>query len=222
MPCGHCSKPGALRNDADSSMALFVKICGLTSPGSVSAAVEAGADAIGFVFADSPRRVSVDQANDIARHIPAHIVRVAVMHHPTQAEWDKVATGFNPDWLQTDAVDFARLGVGKEVVHMPVFRDSASLDRGSVAAAPQALFEAPVSGVGQQANWGRAAELARTTRLMLAGGLDATNGAAAIRQVAPWGVDVSSGVEARRGVKDQDKIAAFIEVVRKTEHPDAG
>jgi phosphoribosylanthranilate isomerase len=105
---------------------------------------------------------------------------------------------------------------------MPVFRDSASLDADAVAAAPQALFEAPVSGAGKQADWGRAAELARTTRLMLAGGLDPANVTAAIRQVAPWGVDVSSGVEVRRGVKDKDKIAAFIEAVRKTENIDAG
>ena len=203
-------------------MAIFIKICGLTSADMLYAAVDAGANAIGFVFADSPRRVSVGLANSIARNLPAHIVRVAVMRHPTQAEWDEVMTGFGPDWLQTDAADFTRLDVGDEIEHMPVFRDSATLDARAVAAAPQALFEAPVSGAGQQADWERAAELARTTRLMLAGGLDPTNVTAAIRQVAPWGVDVSSGVEVRRGVKDKDKIAAFIEAVRETENPDAG
>jgi len=200
---------------------ICVKICGLTSPDMINTAVDAGADAIGFVFADSPRRVTVDLACRIARSLPAHIVRVAVMRHPTQAEWDEVAGGFGPDWLQTDAADFARLVIDKEVVHMPVFRDSPSLDADAVAAATQALFEAPDSGAGQRADWERAAELARTTRLMLAGGLDATNVAAAIRQVSPWGVDVSSGVEVRRGVKDKDKIAAFIEAVRGAENVNA-
>lgn len=203
-------------------MSVLVKICGLTSPDIVGAALEAGADALGFVFADSPRRVSVDLACSITRNLPGHIVRVAVMHHPTQAEWDEVAKGFFPDWLQADAADFAGLAVGDYIVRMPVFRDSGSLDAEVVSRAPQALFEAPVSGAGQLANWDTAAELARTTRLMLAGGLNADNVAAAIRQVSPWGVDVSSGVEIRRGVKDQDKIAAFIEAVRETEHPDAG
>jgi phosphoribosylanthranilate isomerase len=203
-------------------MAIFVKICGLTSVDIISAAVEAGADAIGFVFANSPRRVSVELANRITQNLPTHIVRVAVMHHPTQAEWHEVASGFAPDWLQTDALDFVHLGVGEEVVRLPVFRDSPSLDASVVAAAPQALFEAPVSGSGQQANWDHAAELARTTRLMLAGGLEPDNVAAAIRQVSPWGVDVSSGVESRRGVKDKDKIAAFIQAVRETENQDAG
>ena len=101
------------------------------------------------------------------------------------------------------------------VAPMPVFRDSATLDAAAVAAAPQALFEAPVSGAGQRADWTRAAELARTTRLMLAGGLDPDNVTAAIERVAPWGVAVSSGVEARRGVKDRDKITAFIRAVGK-------
>ncbi|MDP6450647.1 MAG: phosphoribosylanthranilate isomerase [Lentisphaeria bacterium] len=209
-------------DNADKLMAVFVKICGLTSPELVAAALEAGADAIGFVFADSPRRVSVDLARNIARDLPAHIVKVAVMHHPTQTEWDEVATGFRPDWLQTEVADFARLTVDARVVQMPVFRDAESLDADAVAAVPQALFEASVSGAGQRANWDRAAELALTTRLMLAGGLDPGNVAAAIRQVSPWGVDVSSGVEVRRGVKDRDKIAAFIEATRSTERPDAG
>jgi phosphoribosylanthranilate isomerase len=180
-----------------------------------NAAVEAGADAVGFVFAESPRKVSVDMAREIASPLPAHIIRVAVMRHPTQAEWDEVAVGFCPDWLQTDAEDFARLKIGEEVIPMPVFRDSAVLDAAAVAAAPQALFEAPVSGAGQRADWARAGELAHTTRLMLAGGLDPDNVAAAIAQVAPWGVDVSSGVESRLGSKDRDKIAAFIQAAGK-------
>lgn len=196
-------------------MSIFVKICGLTSPDMAMAAVEAGADAVGFVFAESPRQVSVEQARDIADRLPAGIVKVAVMHHPTQAEWDAVATGLRPDWLQTDAGDFVDLDIGDGVAPMPVFRDSATLDAAAVAAAPQALFEAPVSGAGQRADWTRAAELARTTRLMLAGGLDPDNVTAAIERVAPWGVDVSSGVEARRGVKDRDKITAFIRAVGK-------
>jgi len=208
-------------------MAVFIKICGLTSPAMAVAAVEAGADAVGFVFAESPRRVSVDAARDIAGQLPADVIRVAVMRHPTQAEWDKVAAGFRPDWLQTDAEDFLNLNIGDNVTPMPVFRDSASLDATAVATSPQALFEAPVSGAGQQTDWVRAGELARTTRLMLAGGLDPDNVATAIAQVEPWGVDVSSGVESRRGVKDQDKIAAFIAAAKKaktgnTEHPDAG
>lgn len=203
-------------------MAIFVKICGLTSADVISAAVEAGADAIGLVFADSPRRVSIELAKRITQNLPTHIVRIAVMRHPTQAQWHEVASGFAPDWLQTDAADFTHLEVGEEFTHLPVFRDSPSLDASAVAVAPQALFEAPVSGSGQQANWDRAAELARTTRLMLAGGLEPNNVAGAIRQVSPWGVDVSSGVESRRGVKDKDKIAAFIQAVRETENRNAG
>ncbi len=203
-------------------MAIFVKICGLTLPAAVDAAIDAGADAIGFVFADSPRRISVDLACRLARDIPEHIVRVAVMRHPTQAEWDEIATGFRPDWLQTDVADFVQLDVDDAVIHLPVFRDSPTLDATVVATMTQALFEASGSGVGQQADWDRAAELAETTQLMLAGGLDAGNVAAAIGRVVPWGVDVSSGVEVRRGVKDNDKIAAFIAAVRDTENPHAG
>jgi len=203
-------------------MAVWVKICGLTSSDMVRAAIEAGANAIGFVFADSPRRVSVEQAWRMTRQCPSHVARVAVMHHPTPAEWAEVAGGFHPDWLQTEAADFTHLAVGKGIRRMAVFRDSESLDEDAVARTSPALFEASVSGAGQRADWDRAARLARTTRLMLAGGLDAANVAAAIRQVAPWGVDVSSGVEVRRGVKDRDKIAAFIQAVRETEDSDAG
>ncbi len=105
-------------------MAVFVKICGLSTAADVDAAITAGADAVGFVFAESPRRVTVEQAIALTCDLPASIVRVAVMRHPTQSEWDEVATGFRPDWLQTDVVDIDGLIVPHAVQCMPVYEDS--------------------------------------------------------------------------------------------------
>lgn len=199
-------------------MTVFVKVCGLSTPADVAAAVDAGADAIGFVFAESPRRVSVDEAARLTRDVPASMVRVAVMRHPTQAEWDDVMTGFGPDWLQTEAGDFDALDVADSVQRMPVFRDVAELDVEALCRAPRVLFEAARSGAGERADWNTAARLATSTQLMLAGGLDPDNVAAAIQKVRPWGVDVSSGVERSRGVKDPDRIAAFVNAVRELEN----
>jgi phosphoribosylanthranilate isomerase len=198
-------------------MSLLVKICGLRSPDAVAAAVDAGADALGFVFAESPRRVSPDQATQLCDGLPPGILRVAVMRHPGAAEWAAVQAGFRPDWLQTDAGDFAALAVDADVQPMPVFRDTPELDEDAAASQPRLLFEAADSGRGQKPDWQRAARLAQSTRLMLAGGLDPDNVAAAIAAVRPWGVDVSSGVESRRGVKDCARIAAFVAAARAME-----
>jgi phosphoribosylanthranilate isomerase len=203
-------------------MPVFVKICGLTSADALHAAVEAGADAVGFVFADSPRRISVAEAAGLVSDLPDTLVRVAVMCHPSQAEWDEVAKGFTPDWIQTDAEDFSGLQISADVRRMPVYRDRPSLDTKAVAGEAQCVFEASLSGAGKQADWTIAESLAAKTRLMLAGGLTTENVGAAIRKVRPWGVDVSSGVETSRGVKDPDRIAAFIKAVRELECADAG
>jgi len=203
-------------------MSIWIKICGLTSIDAVEAAVRAGADAIGFVFAESPRKVSVRWARELARDIPSTIMRVAVMRHPTQKAWAEVALGFEPDWLQTDADDFANLDIESGVQRLPVYRDIPDLEIDAVATQQRALFEGPVSGQARQADWKRARSLADVTELVLAGGLDEWNVGDAIRQVRPWGVDVSSGVERSRGEKDPEKIAAFIGAVRKVERSDAG
>ena len=203
-------------------MSIWIKICGLTSPDAVEAAVQGGVDAIGFVFADSPRRVSVKWARELARDVPPAIRRVAVMHHPTQDAWAKVALGFEPDWLQTDAEDFTGLDIGPDVRRFPVYRDEPTLNIDVIAAQSRILFEGLVSGQAQQADWIRAKSLAGVTELVLAGGLDPKNVGDAIRQVRPWGVDVSSGVERSRGEKDPEKIAAFISAVREVECGDAG
>jgi phosphoribosylanthranilate isomerase len=203
---------------------VFVKICGLKSELAVQAAVDAGADALGFVFADSPRRVSPEQAASITKNLPAHIARVAVMLRPSREDWNKVRDVFKPDWLQTDADDFSLLDIPEATGRFPVYRDKQSFDFDSDSFDWPAhiLFEGARSGVGLRPDWGHAAQLARHTCMMLAGGLDPQNVKEAILQVHPWGVDVSSGVEISPGVKDPEKIAAFVAAAREAEGAHAG
>ncbi|MFC4310425.1 phosphoribosylanthranilate isomerase [Steroidobacter flavus] len=190
---------------------MWVKVCGLTTPDAVAAAVDAGVDAVGFVFAESKRRVTPRQAAELARDVPREIVRVAVMLHPSQAEIDEVWSQFRPDVLQTDADDLASLQVPTDLKVTPVFRAGRELP----ATLPsRLLFEGPTSGTGETTDWSAAARLAARTQLILAGGLKPANVADAIAAAKPWGVDVSSGVEARPGVKDPQKIYDFVRIAR--------
>lgn len=196
---------------------IFVKICGLTTEDALRAAIEAGADAVGFVFAASPRRLTPQQAADLSGAVPPGIVRVAVMRHPLAGEWTEIAGLVRPDWLQTDVQDFAVLRLPPGVEALPVYRDVPGLDCSGMAREDRALFEAGASGTGSLPDWNRARECATLTRLVLAGGLHPGNVGEAIRRVRPWGVDVSSGVETRPGLKDPERIAAFITAVRRAE-----
>jgi phosphoribosylanthranilate isomerase len=204
---------------------IFVKICGLSTPRAVSEAIHAGADAIGFVFAESPRQVTPKRAAQLCRDVSPAIIRVAVMRNPTPDEWQRVADEFAPDWLQTEADDFARLEIPEGISRLPVFRDTPTLDLTAFSREELVLFEAAESGQGVQADWRRAAELVvgmgADRQLVLAGGLTPENVGAAIATVRPWGVDVSSGVESRRGVKDPERIAAFMAAVREAESNNA-
>lgn len=190
----------------------MIKICGLTDKAAVAAAVAAGADAVGFVFADSPRKVSAGYAAEIAAEVPRGVLRVAVMRRPSNAEWQDVLTVFRPDVLQTDAADLAKLDIPGSIALWPVYREGAIKPGDSLPAT--FLYEGSNSGVGERVDWARAAEYARRGRMVLAGGLSADNVATAILRVAPWGVDVSSAVESAPGRKDTKKIAAFIKAAR--------
>ncbi len=190
---------------------MWVKVCGLTTSDAVAAAVDAGVNAVGFVFAESKRRVTPRQAAELARDVPRQIVRVAVMLHPSQAELDEVWSQFRPDVLQTDVDDLATLHVPADLKVTPVFRAGRELP----ATLPtRLLFEGPVSGTGETTDWSAAAALAARTQLILAGGLKPANVAEAISIARPFGVDVSSGVEARPGVKDPQKIHDFVRNAR--------
>jgi phosphoribosylanthranilate isomerase len=191
-------------------MRIFVKICGMTTPEALAAAAAAGADAVGFVFADSPRSVDVARARALSRALPPGILRVAVFRHPARELALAVREGFRPDWVQSDLADGAALPPGPGDF-LPVLRAG---DPWPDPLPARLLFEGPVSGSGTVADWDEAARLAQRAEVLLAGGLHPGNVGLAIDRVRPWGVDVSSGVEARRGIKDPEKIQAFIAAAR--------
>jgi phosphoribosylanthranilate isomerase len=190
---------------------MWIKICGMTTPDAVQAALDARVHAIGFVFAPSLRRVSPADAARLAAGARGRVQCVAVTKHPAQAEVDEICRVFRPDVLQTDGADLDTLRVPRDVVTLPVYRAGASLPANLP---PRVLFEGPVSGTGTTTDWSQAAGLAAHTRLVLAGGLRPDNVATAIERVAPWGVDVSSGVESRSGIKDPARIVEFVRAAR--------
>ena len=198
-------------------MSCLVKICGLRHVATVDAAVGAGADAVGFVFAKSVRQVTARHAAFSAANVPENVLRVAVMMHPSAEEWEEVQTIFCPDVLQTDAEDFAGLDVPDDITRWPVIREG-SISEGDDL--PNTfVYEGETSGQGETVDWSIAAGLAARSQLILAGGLGRDNVAEAIRQIGPYGVDVSSAVETSPGEKDPDLIRAFIEAVRATPNP---
>lgn len=190
---------------------MFVKICGLTTPDGVAAALDAGADALGFVFAPSVRRVTPTAAAALATLARGRAICIAVTLHPNAEEVEEILDVFAPDLLQTDLADAEALSPRARARLLPVLREGAALP---VPLPGRILYEGAVSGTGRTADWALAHTVARQTEVLLAGGLDPDNVAAAIRRVRPWGVDVSSGVESAPGVKSPTKISAFVAAAR--------
>ena len=190
---------------------MWLKICGMTSADAVTAALQARVDAIGFVFSPSVRRLEPEQAAQLAAPARGHVSLIAVTVHPDQQLVDEILRVFQPDVLQTDLQDFDVLTLPDTLARLPVLRAGV----GSGAALPRRmLFEGARSGSGEAADWNTASRLARMSELILAGGLNAHNVAAAIRAVRPHGVDVSSGVESAPGRKSAQMIAEFVEAAR--------
>jgi phosphoribosylanthranilate isomerase len=203
-------------------MRTRVKICGITSVSDGLAAVRHGADAIGLIFyPPSPRLVTLERARDIAAGLPAFVARVAVFVNPAAADVDAVIRACRPDLLQFHGEETADFCRGFGVPYLRALRVRPGVDLvesllpfGDAAgwlldAYRQELY----GGTGEAFDWELIPRgLARP--LILSGGLDVENVGAAIRRVRPWAVDVSSGVEAAKGVKDERRIAAFMEAVR--------
>jgi phosphoribosylanthranilate isomerase len=190
---------------------MWIKICGITTAEAVEAALAARVDAIGFVFADSPRQLTLEDAVALAAPARGRLRCVAVTRHPSQRHLDDILKVFSPDMLQTDTEDLQALRLPKQLELLPVFR---GWDPRQGKLPGRLLFEGLTSGTGTPCDWSTAQRLARRTQLVLAGGLDADNVTTAISAVQPFGVDVSSGVEERPGVKSPTEVARFAAAAR--------
>lgn len=198
-----------------------MKICGVTDIAGAQAAVAAGADAVGFVFAQSPRRVDLERALAISATIPPFVARVAVFRHPDPAEVLEVTGALRPDLVQTEIDSLLLEALSGQIRLLPVVHDGPDLERdvayvlGALGDRTPVLMEAAgPGGRGIAPDWERAAALARILPLVLAGGLQPDSIAAAIARVGPYAVDVSSGVESSPGIKDPGRMVRFVEAVQ--------
>jgi len=203
-----------------------VKICGLSEPESLAAAIDAGARYVGFVFfKKSPRNISIDVAAELAVTVPAGVCKVALVVDATNAELDAITKAVPLDMLQLHGEETPeRVTEIKERYGLPVMKvvgvaDAADLDvldaygrvcdQILVDAKPPKNAELP-GGNGLTFDWRLIAGRRWATPWMLAGGLTSQNVAEAIKLTGATQVDVSSGVEKAPGVKDNTKIVAFI------------
>lgn len=202
----------------------MIKICGITNLQDAQLAAEAGADAVGFVFAaDSPRRMTVASVAAITAALPASLLKVGVFVNADPADMLAAVQAAGLDVLQLhgeEPADLARhLAPAKlwKALHLfqPGYLEVAAEWRAHVVAL---LLDAGSAhargGTGRTFDWSQAAALHGTARLIVAGGLTPDNVADCILRTGAWGVDVSSGVEAAPGRKDPHKLRAFIQSAR--------
>ncbi|MHA7222927.1 phosphoribosylanthranilate isomerase [Arthrobacter sp. RHLT1-20] len=202
---------------------MFVKVCGLSTPESVRTAVAAGADAVGFVLTRSPREVTPAQVRELLAQVPAGVSAVGVFRHEAASDAVAVAREAGLGWVQLHG---DRTAADVQTVHDAGLKLIRAV---TMSAAPGAfagwgeemlLIDAAVPGSGEA--WDYASVRARGLGCLagvaglggrswlLAGGLDPVNVADAAARAGAWGVDVSSGVESSRGVKDLAKIRDFV------------
>lgn len=214
----------------------WVKICGITNLEDAVTAVEAGADAVGFVFHEkSPRKVAIDIVREIVQELPEHVEKIGVFVGEKPSNVLTIAERARLNGVQTYArtevvdssVQLFQKGCFKRVICALSVHDHGnglvvSERRGAgFAVLLDSGNGTTPGGTGKTFDWKAASELAKSISeiapVIIAGGLTAANVGESIEQFHPFGVDVSSGVEARPGRKDPDKVRAFVQAVRRTD-----
>ena len=203
-------------------MDVKVKICGITSVADAEAAVQAGADAIGLMFyPGSPRCISLDTAQEIARRLPPYVIRTGVFVDPNPSDVFAAIQRCQLNLLQFHGQETPEFCLQFGIMTMKAFRieNADSLLPMTAYFTDAFLLDSRVKGelggTGETFNWDLAVEAKKFGKpIFLAGGLTPQNVADAVRKVAPLGVDVSSGVEKSRGIKDVKKMQDFVAAVR--------
>ncbi|MBW1710079.1 MAG: phosphoribosylanthranilate isomerase [Deltaproteobacteria bacterium] len=199
-----------------------VKICGITSEPDALAAAEAGADALGFIFAPSPRRITLETARLIIHRLPPFVSSVGVFVDSSEDEIRDAVRYLDLDFVQLhgqESPDFCARFSNRAI---KALRADKMVDMEQVAAyqntARALLVDSGGGGTGKSFDWKALPPEFKHTRFILAGGLDPDNVHKAIGLVKPWAVDVSSGVETAPGIKDEQKIINFIQKVREADY----
>lgn len=207
---------------------MKIKICGLKEQTHVEVAVQAGADYLGFIFVpSSPRYISPEKVADITKNVPKSIKKVGVFVNPTIVEIERIQKIASLDLIQLHGVESKQL---IKNISQPVIKAIPAdnfLIKEAIAAYPNdtvLLLDTPSSsgvdfgGKGETFDWDKVEwSLLTGRKFFIAGGLTNENVARAIKQLHPYGVDVSSGVETSKR-KDSKKIRTFIQIVRKEEN----
>lgn len=205
-------------------MIVWIKICGITNEEDGLAAARLGADALGFVFAPSPRRISPEKARQIIKALPPLVQTVGVFVDEDLDEVSSVAEMCGLDILQfhgSESADYCdsfdqRVIKAIRLRNRQDLKSLAEYDGVVHALLLDTYLPDKLGGTGMTFNWEWALEAGKYGRIILAGGLNPGNVAAAISIVKPYGVDASSGLEQSPGVKDHEKMAQFIESVRQS------
>jgi len=198
-----------------------VKICGITNLEDALAAVNWGADALGFVFAPSPRQVTLQQVANIVARLPPFVCKVGVFVDSGLSEVKETMKACSLDLAQlhgSESPDFCNELFPRVIKSFRVKDESvlALLPQYKVSAyLLDSYNEALKGGTGRSFDWGIAKKARRYGPIILSGGLTSANVRQAISLVRPYAVDVSSGVESKPGVKDHAKLQAFLEIVKK-------
>lgn len=204
-------------------METKVKICGITNLADAQTAAEAGADAIGFIFYDkSPRFVTIAQASEISKLLPPFLMRVGVFVNAPKEFILQAISEISLTMLQFHGDEPPEFCAQFSLMSMKAFRvrDEKSLEQipnyKTDAYLLDAFSEKELGGTGKTFNWDLAVSAQKFSKsIFLSGGLTPENVADAVRQVKPFAVDVSSGVEMSPGKKDAEKVKAFIAAVRE-------
>ena len=206
------------------AMRTRIKICGITRPADAQAAAQAGADAIGLVFyPPSPRFLSLERAVEIRDALPPFVQTVALFVNADAAQIAQVIGRVHPSMLQFHGEEAPGFCEQFGLPFVKACRIRAGMDPlDYLQRYPRATawlvdsFVPEYGGVGEAFDWSLV-PAERTRPLILSGGLDASNVGRAVRTVHPWGVDVSTGVESAKGIKDAAKMAAFVAEVRNAD-----
>ena len=197
---------------------MFIKICGITNEQDALLAVALGAEALGFIFAPSPRQVAPQRVKEIVRRLPQSVLTVGVFRdeHPQRVIDTVREAGLFGAQLHghESAANVAEVMIDIKWVVKAVVAGSVEAKNADDYLTNLILVDSPLPGSGSTYDHDLLSEIPKTVRVLLAGGLTAENVATAINQVAPWGVDVSSGVEKSHGYKDPIKLKRFIENAR--------